>query len=176
MSFHQSSGKCYLYLKDNKKALSYGDKLEFTAYLFQSRTSDSYENFNFAQYLKKQQIRGLLSLRELKGVQNSPSLWSRFYNEVLYLRSLVLDRITRTFSSEKRAILESILFSKKDSLEYEKKVQYLESGLLHLFAVSGFHVGIVAFIYNNSTSNPTSSLPLKPRTLINHNIILHNDG
>lgn len=143
-SFHQSSSTHILYLKENNQPFSYADEIEFKAYLFQPRLSTSQETFDFKTYLKKQNIDGLLSLRKLTKIKHSNTLTSSFYKKVLKLRDLLIERSTHKLGEEKRAILEAILFSKKDSLKYENKVQYLESGLLHLFAVSGFHVGLVA--------------------------------
>ena len=145
--FIKSEGLYYLYLKEEDRTVhtfSYGDELSFRAFLFRPRDLDSREIFDFASYLKKTSTDGLLSLRELYEVKEASGLWSKSYKAVLKLREDFIERVSRSLRAEQKPVLEAILFSKKDSMDYDNKRSFLEAGLLHLFAVSGFHVGIMA--------------------------------
>ena len=145
---HSLTGHYWLYRKIFEDKISYGDKLRFTAYLFQPERVESKKVFNFRNYLKKQRISGLLSLRKLASIEESDSITAFIYKGTLAFRQSFLKRISPSDNSEHSALLASIIFSQKQGLEHEDKTLFMESGLLHLFAVSGFHVGIVALLSN----------------------------
>ncbi len=54
--------------------------------------------------------------------------------------------ITGGLTENYAAIIEAMLFNQRNNLEPETKKMFLQSGIIHLFSVSGMHVGIAALI------------------------------
>lgn len=61
-------------------------------------------------------------------------------------RENIANIITAGMPGNYTAILEAMLFNQRNNLEPETKKLFLNSGIIHLFSVSGMHVGIAAII------------------------------
>jgi ComEC/Rec2-related protein len=100
------------------------------------------EHFN--DYLKSRNISGIFYCRDFNGVEaNAAGL----YRPVLALRNFLLRNVTDGIRDEKhRNLLATLLFGCRQGLDYADKANYIKSGTIHIFTVSGLHVGILALI------------------------------
>lgn len=60
------------------------------------------------------------------------------------LRSRLLESMEKLFPGEEGALLKAMVLGMKDSLPAEVRETYIATGLAHLMAVSGLHIGFVA--------------------------------
>ena len=99
---------------------------------------------HFKDYLKSRDISRIFYCKEFLGVKSQNA---GLYRPVLGLRNFLLKNVTNGIKDEKnRALLATLLFGCRQGLDYADKVNYIKSGTIHIFTVSGLHVGILAFI------------------------------
>ncbi len=63
------------------------------------------------------------------------------------LRQKLRERIISIFSNEDVPIMLAVLLADRSLLGYEERMMFSLSGLAHLLAVSGFHIGIIVAIF-----------------------------
>jgi competence protein ComEC len=80
---------------------------------------------------------GVLSIRNLKTVSSNHG------HPLLEARSRALAHVSKLFHSE-RALAEALIMAHRESLDTEVRQDFAASGLTHLLAISGSHVGVVA--------------------------------
>jgi predicted membrane metal-binding protein len=99
---------------------------------------------HFADYLKSRNILRIFYCKEFLGVKSQAA---GLYRPVLGLRNFLLQNVTDGIKNEKhRDLLATLLFGCRQGLDYADKVNYVKSGTIHIFTVSGLHVGILALI------------------------------
>lgn len=99
---------------------------------------------HFTNYLKARNISRIFYCKEFLARKAQDA---GLYRPVLGLRNFLLLNVTDGIKNEKyRDLLATLLFGCRQGLDYAAKVNYLKSGTIHIFTVSGLHVGILAFI------------------------------
>ncbi len=99
---------------------------------------------HFTNYLKSRNISRIFYCKEFLGRQSRDA---GLYRPVLSLRNFLLLNATAGIKNEKhRDLLATLLFGCRQGLDYAAKANYVKSGTIHIFTVSGLHVGILAFI------------------------------
>ena len=98
----------------------------------------------FTDYLKSRNIPRIFYSRKLiENVSGNAGI----YAPVLAVRNFMLTKVTEGIKSLKcRNLLATLLFGCRQGLDYEDKADYIKSGTIHIFTVSGLHVGILAVI------------------------------
>ena len=99
---------------------------------------------HFTDYLKSRNISRIFYCKEFFGVKSQDA---GLYRPVLGLRNFLLQNATDGIKNKKhRNLLATLLFGCRQGLDYADKVNYVKSGTIHIFTVSGLHVGILAFL------------------------------
>ncbi len=109
-----------------------------------SRLTTTIGSKSFARYLKTRGMKHIFVARRFWGrVDNKGGI----YGMLLGLRNTVLRHVTTGISSENhRRMLATLLFGCRQGVDRETKRAYIQSGTIHIFTVSGLHVGILALI------------------------------
>jgi competence protein ComEC len=166
--WHESYGTAAVRLPRNAPLLNYGDIISLKGafrhsgnhFLFQENIvpGDSSKPIkvkdvqvlanpgskHFTDYLKSRNISRIFYCKEFLGVKSQDA---GLYRPVLGLRNFLLQNVTDGIKNEKhRDLLATLLFGCRQGLDYADKVNYVKSGTIHIFTVSGLHVGILAFI------------------------------
>ena len=103
--------------------------------------------FDYGRYLALIEVDGVVRVAkesdvEVLGVDESFSLDRMFQSA----RNALLDRIERFHSSSRGAFLKGILLAERGEIPLELKQSFVDTGTIHILAVSGLHVGIIAAI------------------------------
>lgn len=101
--------------------------------------------FNYHLYLKSKGI-------DVTGNISRPETMERvgrfdlpfWYAGPQQLRSHLVKSLEKLFPGEEGALLKAMVLGMKDSLSPEVRENYISTGLAHLMAVSGLHIGFVA--------------------------------
>jgi competence protein ComEC len=159
--FKKSRGNLRLYLqKEEKINLHYGDELlllrkaikpvppiqnpfEFDFQLFLHRN-----NIHHQAYLNKKQWTNT-------NKNSGHSFFKLSFNLQQYLQSVYTQYLT---NKQHRGIIEAIVFGYKNDLDKEVISAYSKTGIIHVLAVSGLHVGLIFSVLSLFTSWLTSSL------------------
>lgn len=136
-------GKLLLYLESPRhsvpsKNISYGDKLIVTGN-FQRPTR--YKDFNYPQYLERKNIWGIIyegKLLQFQQGQGSPVLalgWS--------IRQWVFSKLNKLLPPKNSRLLKGIMFANRTAMAESTVASFKNTGLAHLLASSGLHLGII---------------------------------
>lgn len=144
----RSRGRLELFIQDDTLArqLRPGDQLLFTSGIRPISSTGNPEAFDYAAYLARRQIYHQAFLRSgtwhpLPAQAGLP--WRRNLDA---LRARALERLRQALpDSTSYGLAAALLLGSKGQLPRELKEQYAEVGVAHVLAVSGLHVGILAF-------------------------------
>jgi ComEC/Rec2-related protein len=123
---------------------AYGDVITGYCRLERIRTRESAGVFGYERYLQKRGISHFGYLQDELTVQTAQS-WRRFSKTLYHWRDLAIARMSKGIKREEnRQMLASMFFGYRGLLDPHEKEVFRRSGTVHLFAVSGLHMGICA--------------------------------
>jgi competence protein ComEC len=145
-----ASGKVIIYSSENTKSLAYGDRVRLLG--IKLRPIENFKNpggFNLKKFYERQNIyaRGFID-----GEDSIISFGlSKSYSPVLYsidrLRIKFGNFVRSKFPSPESEILNAITIGEKGGIPAEIRTEFSKSGVAHILAISGIHVGAVAFAF-----------------------------
>ena len=144
-----SRGKAYVYLEKDSivPTLAAGDYLLLKGTFNEPSSLNNPDGFDYASYLMRKGIGATTYVPHgnwtLAGHADNFSIerWSRDCQKQL------LDLLRQfDFSQENFAVLAALSFGYTDELDPDLRQRYSISGITHILAVSGLHVGIIYFI------------------------------
>jgi competence protein ComEC len=142
-------GKLLLYLQKSKKAASlrYGSIL-LTRKIPQTIVSAKNPgDFDNAKYQALRQVYHQLYLKDADYIILEKKDKSFLMSIVFYLRANVLEVLGNHFSDKKiRGIAEALLIGYKNNLDNELVQSYSNTGVVHIIAISGLHLGLIYFV------------------------------
>ncbi len=130
----------------NKKGLLYGEILELDGNFILPQNSPLPGSFDYKRYLKSQGINRLFiaSNYKIKGYAGFPF---NIYRKIFSFRNLALSYLCSGIKSERTsAFLAGFFFGCRQGISKQMKQLFLRSGTIHILAISGLHVGILALI------------------------------
>lgn len=122
----------------------YGERLRLRGTIVEPPGRRVPGGFDYAFYLRSQGIDGLLYPKALQISSLGDGDTGRLPAAALDLRSRLVDVIDRNLPSPAAGLLTGILFGQRSRLPEEVQENFRSSGVGHLLAVSGLHVGLVA--------------------------------
>ncbi|MBL4574631.1 MAG: ComEC/Rec2 family competence protein, partial [Opitutaceae bacterium] len=127
------------------------------------RLSSEHSQQGFYRYLRNQGVSFTFTQGELVAIKKEISFLQRFYQA----QSQNFSEILRTGlppGDAHAATYTAMLLGNKSALTKEQKTTFIQSGTLHLFAVSGLHIGVIALCLYSLLS--FLRLPSKIRAII----------
>lgn len=122
-----------------------GDQIETYARLRMPSNFRSEGAFDYEQYLQKEQIHALGSIKSptlihVTGRSRSVRFWfSR-------MRQQCILGILRTFPPEDGALLRALWLDDRSGLTQQHQLMMIDAGVFHVIAISGFHIAVVLLI------------------------------
>lgn len=98
------------------------------------------EEFNYGRYLKSIGIKRYIIIKKINILGEN-----RFIYNVSNLRLKIAD-LNKYLYKEKSDFLNSILIGEKSGMGIDMKYMFSDTGTSHITAVSGFHIGIIAYL------------------------------
>ncbi len=125
-------------LLDHSIQANLGDTIVFKGTIIPISDKRNPHDFNYKQFLASRDIHVQLSLDSLIHVSTNNSLlsWSWWQNKAT-------QQIKSTFSDETAPLASALLLGLKQDLDQSTKQAFARSGLSHIMAVSGLHVGFI---------------------------------
>jgi ComEC/Rec2-related protein len=158
----KSSGLTNVVLPRNCTPPPYGEILELEGNFISPQNAPFPGSFDYAKYLRSQKINKLFVCSSYKtnGYAGFPF---NLYREIYSFRNFALNALCSDIEvKETKAFLAGFFFGCRQGLTSQMKQIFLRSGTIHILAISGLHVGILAlillFIFR--------ALPITPRYLI----------
>ncbi len=98
-------------------------------------------NFNYRNYLKKDNIYGNLKVSKIEIVKKNNNIINN-------LNRKIKEKIKNNYSNQTANFIETIILGDKTNLSDIVKEEFSNSGLSHLLAISGMHIAIIILISN----------------------------
>ncbi len=146
--FKRCSGKIKLYIKDPEVPLSYGQLWELVGRPRKLAETPNFFAIRYAALLRSNGIDGVFHARRrdarlLDDDRGSPILRSI----VAPVRRHITSTVREALPGTKGALLEGMLLGGGRRLPQEVRKMFSDTGNIHILAVSGLHIGIVALVF-----------------------------
>ncbi|PZR06645.1 MAG: 4-alpha-glucanotransferase, partial [Flavobacterium psychrophilum] len=143
---HTAKGRLLLYLKKEKQhtQLQYGDQLIFIKTPVPITNISNKNGFNYAQYCAYKGMYHQVYLCETEYTIAEKKQINPVKKVLFHTRKKVLDIIRENIPDKKQAgLAEAILIGYRNDLDKQLLQSYINTGVVHVIAVSGLHLGII---------------------------------
>lgn len=128
-------------------SLQYGRVVEFSGILSHPGTARNPGEFDFENYLRLQGIYAQCFLEDSARIKILGKSGNWFLSEIAYpLRGSIGRRLDETIGGEEAKFLKGLTIGDRSELPPEVKTSFINSGVMHILAVSGLHVGLITVI------------------------------
>jgi competence protein ComEC len=145
-SWHRTTGEVRVSIYDDVQNLHYGNEVVLSGKLSRPRSAGNPGEFDYREYLQK---RGILCLFGVKDAGNLKIIGSGRGNPVAGFALTVKDKIRNlieaNFSGTHRALLIGMILGDRENIPDELNDEFILTGTIHILAISGFNVGLLAF-------------------------------
>jgi competence protein ComEC len=150
-------------LKRLYNELGIGYKIKISGTIRKGRERRNPGEFDYYKYLQSKKICGLFYVKGAKNVLLFKQKTSkRFYNVIFKIRKNIAEQIEMLHNQRTSALLKGLLLADRSDIDYNIKLSFINSGVIHVLAVSGLHVGFILLIFIFLFSR----IPLFPRTIL----------
>ncbi|MBD3289919.1 DNA internalization-related competence protein ComEC/Rec2 [candidate division KSB1 bacterium] len=129
--------------------LKKGDFITVIGKLKQPPAERNPGEFDYRKYLKAQGIYGIISVFDSsKIILSNCTKEFPWWDEVLTAsRRFLEDKIDSGFEGQNRALLKGLILGERGEILPEVKEAFGKTGVMHVLAVSGLHVGFIVLIF-----------------------------
>lgn len=151
-----SSGKVLVKISQATNAFSFGDKVKFDGYLFPPGEARVPGGFDYANYLANDEIFAMMvfsseSDLEIDSVSRNPFIkrpYEYFINNIIDpVRGIYIEGYQKNLPPELSSLLAGLTLGEKRDIPTDIARLFSDTGTLHLMAVSGSNVAIVAAFF-----------------------------
>ena len=139
-------GRLRLYLRGDDallQSVSLAQTVSCEAKLWQGDGPGNYGEFDFASWLRMNNIRGYATAKIEDAAFSAPEYALSDLNNLLCLK--ISDRIRRLFG-ENAATVKAFVLGDRSEMSISDRDSYNESGAAHLLAISGMHISVLAML------------------------------
>ncbi len=144
---HKKSGRLMVSIKEPKKAFCYGDRIRFFCYLRKPANFNNPGSFDYVKHLSFKNVFVTAFLGDTSGVTKT----GEGYGNIILIkadryRARIRALIDDVIPSPAGEVLKALILGDRGVIPEEIREQFIKLGTAHLLAISGLHVGIVAFV------------------------------
>ncbi|VXC00863.1 conserved membrane hypothetical protein [Flavobacterium sp. 9AF] len=140
-------GKILLYVRKSNKNLNVGEKIALGKEIIPTLRATNPYQFDYSNYLKKQNIFHQLFCSESDiiklGIQKNKDYYLQYVRDKLQSSFEY-----HHFKKSTKGIINALLFGQRNSIDEETITNYTASGVVHILAISGLHIGILYFFFS----------------------------
>ncbi len=103
--------------------------------------------FNYDDYLRAKGISGLFYIKDQYEVKIIDWNSSVFRTAIFKARKYVGSKINNLHNEQTSGLLRGLLLADRSNIDYQTKTEFVNSGVMHILAVSGLHVGYIVLIF-----------------------------
>ncbi len=135
------------YLKRLYTQLNIGDLIFTTGTITLPPDLDYPGGFDYRAYLLNKGIYGIVNIYYGSNLVHVRGSGDWFKNLVLRIRKGIDEKIHMVNHPVTAKLLRALLLADKSELSYSEKLDFINSGVVHVLAVSGLHVGYILLIF-----------------------------
>ncbi len=128
----------------------YRDTVEMKGRIYLSRDITVPGVFDYRKYLQRQGISGLVFVRDadkITKIGHNYRALDFFNRSVIAIRYRLSKVISQSLPEPEASVLSGILLGRRKAVPLEIQDAFSDTGMMHMLAVSGLHVGLVAAIF-----------------------------
>ena len=145
------NGNILVYLKnDSTQQLKYGDIIAFQGRIQKVDPPKNPHTFDYKSFLKFKNIHYQVFINEDKNWQKSTiNQGSLIHKKAIKIRQYFLAILKKHLTTSRElSVGNALILGYKNDIDEEVRTAYAHTGALHVLAVSGLHVGLVAWFIN----------------------------
>lgn len=123
-----------------------GNKISFLGTIQKAKDQRNPFEFNYEEYLFKKGISGLANCYKLETVEITNSETDIIFNSIFIVRKYIDKKIKTLHPPKTAALLKGLLLADRTDIDYGIKQTFMNTGVIHVLAVSGLHVGFISLI------------------------------
>lgn len=124
-----------------------GNSIYIEGIFLKGREQRNPGEFDYNKYLNSKGIPGILICNEDDSLQILSEEGKVFESWIFKIRKMIDIRIHQIFNSETAGLLRGLILADRSEIDFELKTQFINSGVIHVLAVSGLHVGYILIIF-----------------------------
>ena len=144
--WRKTSGKVLINSFKEQK-ISYGYELILEGKIYKAPKFAISEKFDYREYLRRRQVFGIVSIKKDSGVeivsQNSGNPIKAFSFKI---KHKIKKKINNHLPSIEAGLLQAMLLGDRSNIPQFIREIFVQTGTIHILAISGLHIGIIAFI------------------------------
>jgi len=140
-------GKLILYIQNSKHKYLYGDEIRFQSKIKRVKPPKNPELFDYQQYLQSKDVFATGWLKNDKKIYKRKSKGASPLRYANILKIEITEMIHRATNPEVASILVALLTGNRGEVSKETEKIFVNSGVIHVLAVSGLHVGYISLIF-----------------------------
>ena len=141
-------GKAYNTLKEKQPVI--GDQVTVFGILQPATSLKNPNIFDYQAWLKTRGVSGSILVKKFNDVEYSlpaeRNIRGKFHATFAGMRKWCMETYRANLPDEKAELVSSLTFGRANRLDPQLRRRFLRCGLMHVFAVSGLHIGILALI------------------------------
>lgn len=124
-----------------------GNKVWIQGMFQRGREKRNPGEFDYNEYLKTQNISGLFYIQEAYDVKIIDKNYQLFKSLAFSIRKILDSQINLIHNEQTAGLLRGLLLADRSGIDYKAKEEFINSGVIHVLAVSGLHVGFIVIIF-----------------------------
>ncbi len=150
-SLKNCSGNILVYLKnDSTRQINYGDIIAFRGQIQKVELPKNPHAFNYKNFLKFKNIHYQTFINEpIHWQKSNINQGNLIHKNAIKIRQYFLAILEKHLTTPRElSVGNALILGYKNDLDEEVRTAYAHTGALHVLAVSGLHVGLVAWFVN----------------------------
>ncbi len=140
-------GSLLLTIKQNHKTYLYADTILFRAQIFHPKGQRNPGEFDYRQYLHHHGVYATVYIDNSAELNRFPYQGFSIRRLANQMKHRILGQIDQAVSGEQNAILKALIVGVRGEITAETRQAFIDSGIIHVLAVSGLHVGYVTLVF-----------------------------
>lgn len=124
-----------------------GDQVSVKGTIQKGREQRNPYEFDYNKYLNSKGVAALLYIKNMNDINRFDSTTFHLSELVYKSRLRIAEFIDELYTKESAALLKGLLLADRSGIDYDTKEAFVNSGVIHVLAVSGLHVGYIALIF-----------------------------
>ncbi len=122
----------------------YGDKINFSGKLEQPQNfiTDQGKEFDYINYLRKDGIFYVMSYADIEIVSHGNG--NKIKNALLFIKNKFLEKMNFAIPEPENLLMGGLILGEKSSFSQELRQNFVDTGTIHIVALSGYNITIVA--------------------------------
>ena len=139
-----SKGRVLLRVYGEELPLQCGDLIDTKVLLQEPALPNNFGEFNYREYLARQKIfvTGSTTIAQVELVSKRKGLSLPYF--INYLRNKIESNIDSLFNYPYNTLIKAIITGNRKEIPSQWELIFQDAGIMHVLAISGLHVGIIA--------------------------------